>query len=254
MQTDCIDKGGVGVTLDKIRFINAKGAMLDFWYLTINRIPLNINVPIENLTDGDGGVKTGLETVDPKQIRVTGPIYDPDKKEIDNKKDELFNLLQYTPIQIYRRNKYISGHPRGIPERWIDENELRLEVSFICPDPFWYQSAEEEFNPTEIEIEGNYETYPEIRLDINETTTGSIQIDNTTTNQTFYINEIAVENEDTIIINNEDFVVEHNEENILSKVNNEWLLNGFSLVKGTNELSYSGINADLTYKYRNKWL
>ena len=227
---------------------------MDFWMLSIERIPLNRNVPVENLVDGDGGVRVGVETIDSKRINVSGPIWYPDKSDIDVEKDSLFNLMQYTPIQIYRRERFIYAYPQGLPQRWIDTRELRLDITFICPDPFWYGSENEEVNPSEIEIEGNYRTYPEIRLDINESTTGSIQIDNATTDQTFFIDEIEVEGEDKIVINNQSFVVEHEEDNILSKVDDSWLIDGFHFVKGENELSYSGINADVTYKYRNKWL
>ena len=243
-----------GEVMDKIKFVNARGAMMEFQLLSIERIPLDINVPIENLVDGDGAVKTGVETVETKRINVSGPIYSPDTSETDDIKDSLFNLMQYTPIQIYRRERFLFAYPAGLPQRWIDTRELRIDMNFVCPDPFWYGSEQELVNPPVIGVEGNYRTYPKIRLDINESTTGSIQIDNDTTGQVFYIDEIEVEDEDEIIINNESFVVEHEEEKILSKVDDSWLIDGFYFVKGANELSYSGIDADITYKYRNKWL
>ena len=243
-----------GGAVDKIKFVNSRGAMMEFQLMSIARIPLDINVPVENLVDGDGGVKVGLETIETKRFNVSGPIYTPAVSEIDDTKDSLFNLMQYTPIQIYRRQRFIFAYPAGLPQRWIDTRELRLDMNFVCPDPFWYGSQKEEVNPSEIEIDGNYKTYPEIRIDIKESTTGSIQIDNNTTGQVFYIDEIEVKDEDEIIINNESFVVEHEEENILSKVDDSWLIDGFHFVKGENELSYSGISTDVTYKYRNKWL
>lgn len=216
--------------------------------IVFKQVPLSISMPYQSLYGRGGGVKTGKATIQPRQFSLEGRIYYPDKMRIRQELDELLPFLMQSPIEVYKHHedtRFLRAQPLGAPQNWIDEGaELGLQVQMIALDPYWYgpEVTVDVSGTQAVEVEGTAPVHPLIR------TTGSVSglaVTNHTTNETLIVSGAGV-----IEVDNDDFTCRINGENRLDAVNDEWVLLGFSLVPGENEIE---TNRAIEMIYRPKW-
>ena len=234
-----------------IRLTNALGAE-KILPLTIffKRVPLEIDVPTQPLYRLDGDVVTGKPTLRPRQFVLDGRIYYPgDKDRIERELDSILSFLMYPPVEVYREHHHdrcLIAYPLGAPQDWIDGGaELALQIPMVAPDPYWYgQEVVVELNGTQvITVDGTAPVCPLIK------TTSSViglMVVNVTTDQ-----EILVEGETGVIeVDSYNYTVTVDGVSRLDLVNDDWLLTGFELVPGQNELITT---TPITLTYRPRW-
>ncbi|MFY9135260.1 MAG: hypothetical protein WAO51_08685, partial [Bacillota bacterium] len=231
------------------KLVNATGAEKILPETIIFRtVPLTLNVPIQQLVGMDGGVKTGKTTIVPRQFSLEGRIYYPDTEKIGQVFDALRSFLRRPPIEVYRleqHDRFLLAHPQGAPHSWIDlGKELELSIPMIALDPYWHgpQTTVEVASAQVVEVDGNAPVSPLVR------TTGSVAgltIINRTNG-----NELVVTGTGVIEVDNADFTCRVNGENRLDAVNPEWLILGFSLLPGENQLE---TNQAIEIVYRPRW-
>ena len=232
-----------------IKLINRQGAQMILPATIIfKRVPLAIDVPSQPLYGRDGAVKTGKSTIQPRQFSLEGRIYYPDRARIRQELDELLPFLMQAPIEVYRHHedtRCLTAYPLGAPQDWIDEGaELELQVPMIALDPYWYgpEVTVQVSGTQTVDVDGSAPVGPLVR------TTGSVAgltlINNTNSN------ELIVSGPGVIEVDNEDFTCRINGENRLDAVNPEWLILGFSLLPGSNQLETS---AAIEIVYRPRW-
>lgn len=232
-----------------IKLINRQGAQMILPATIIfKRVPLAIDVPSQPLYGRDGAVKTGKSTIQPRQFSLEGRIYYPDRARIRQEMDELLPFLMQPPLEVYRHHedtRCLTAYPLGAPQDWIDDGaELELQVPMIALDPYWYgPEATVQVSGTQaVEVEGTAPVHPLIR------TTGSVSglvVTNHTTNETLIVSGAGV-----IEVDNDDFTCRINGENRLDAVNPEWLILGFRLLPGENQIE---TNRAIEMVYRPRW-
>ena len=237
------------------RIVNALGAQFELNFLRLTTIPLDFNVPLVNVNEKSGEVLSGKITTNTRRINIRGPIYDVNSEQIRNEVNSLLTVIQHPPLQVFfdYEGRFIFAYPLSIPQNWRGyRKDVNIPLQLICPNPFFYGSLIEETDPIELNNEGNSPVKPVIEVDFSYSGS-SIEIENETNDNIITI-EHDFEEADLLVIDNENFVIELNGENIMNSVDDDWLINGFVLSPGNNELSYTGPEADVTYEYRPKWL
>ncbi len=233
-----------------IRLTNALGAekVLPLT-MAFKRVPLEIDVPSQPLYGRDGEVRTGKSTLRPRQFVLEGRIYYPDKGRIEREFDALLSFLMKPPIEVYRQHhhdRFLRAYALGAPQEWIDLGaELGLQISMVALDPYWY-GPEVAVNVTGtqvIEVDGTAPTCPVIRT---AESVSSLSVSNALTGQIIDLNGAT----GVIEIDNTQYTVTVDGVNRLDLVDDEWLLNGFELRPGGNEITTS---APITITYRSRW-
>ncbi len=232
-----------------IKLVNATGAEKILPETIIFRtVPLTLNVPIQQLVGMDGGIQTGKTTIQPRQFQLEGRIYYPDKEKIGQVFDALLSFLMHPPIEVYRLNehdRFLIAHPQGAPHSWIDlDKELELTIPMIALDPYWYgPEVTVQVSGTQmVDVDGSAPVSPFVR------TTGSVA-GLTLINRTNG-NELVVTGTGVIEVDNADFTCRVNGENRLDAVNPEWLILGFRLLPGENQIE---TNRAIEIVYRPRW-
>jgi len=233
-----------------IRLTNALGAE-KILPLTMffKRVPLEIDVPTQPLYRLDGDVVTGKPTLRPRQFVLDGRIYYPDKDRIERELDSLLSLLMKPPIEVYRQHyhdRFLRAYPLGAPQDWIDGGaELALQIPMVAPDPYWYgPEVEVTVSGTQvITVDGTAPACPLIKT---ASSVIGLMVVNVTTDQ-----EILVEGETGVIeVDSYNYTVTVDDVSRLDLVNDDWLLAGFELVPGQNELITT---TPITLTYRPRW-
>ena len=233
-----------------IRLTNALGAE-KILPLTMffKRVPLEIDVPTQPLYRLDGDVVTGKPTLRPRQFVLDGRIYYPDKDRIERELDSLLSLLMKPPIEVYRQHyhdRFLRAYPLGAPQDWIDGGaELALQIPMVAPDPYWYgPEVEVTVSGTQvITVDGTAPACPLIKT---ASSVIGLMVVNVTTDQ-----EILVEGETGVIeVDSYNYTVTVDDVSRLDLVNDDWLLAGFELVPGQNELMTT---TPITLTYRPRW-
>jgi phage-related protein len=233
-----------------IRLTNALGAE-KILPLTMffKRVPLEIEVPSQPLFGLDGDVVTGKPTLRPRQFVLDGRIYYPDKGRIERELDSLLSLLMKPPIEVYRQHyhdRFLRAYPLGAPQDWIDLGaELSLQIPMIAPDPYWYgPEVEVTVSGTQtITVEGNAPTMPLI------TTTSSVS--SLTLSNLLTGKEIVVSGATGVIeVDNAEHTVRVDGDNRLDLITEDWLLTGFELLPGQNQITTT---TPITLTYRPRW-
>jgi len=236
-----------------VRLVNRQGAeKLLPETMHLKQIPLDLNVPTQTLHGLSGAIKTGKTTMRPRQLTIEGRIYHPgDKERIRQDLDDLLQFLSHTPIEVYRQephDRFLLAHPQGAMQDWIDLGaELALRIPMIALDPYWYgPEVEVTVSGTQtITVEGNAPTMPLI------TTTSSVSsltVSNLLTGKGFAVSGatgvIEVDNDER----NPSVVV--GGVSRLDLISEPWLLNGFELLPGQNQIT---TNTPITVTYRPRW-
>lgn len=233
-----------------IRLTNALGAekVLPLT-MSFRRVPLDIEVPSQPLYGLDGEVRTGRSTLRPRQFVLEGRIYYPDKGRIEREFDSLLSLLMKPPIEVYRQHyhdRFLRAYPLGTPQDWIDGGaELGLQIPMIAHDPYWYgPEVTVNISGTQIiTVEGTAPACPLIKTASSVT---GLMVVNGVTGQ-----EILVEGETGVIeVDSYNYTVTVDDVSRLDLVNDDWLLAGFELVPGQNEITTT---APITIVYRPRW-
>ena len=205
---------------------------------SLTQIPLDIQVPYQPLYGRHGAVKTGKSTMQPRQFTLQGTIVHRNKAETRQELDELLPFLMEHPIEVYRHHedtRFLRAHPVGAPQDWLmGDAEVRLRVPLIALDPYWYgpEVTVQVSGTQTVEVDGSAPVSPFVR------TTGSVA-GLTLINRTAS-NELIVSGTGVIEVDNEDFTCRINGENRLDAVNPEWLILGFSLLPGENQIETIG--------------
>jgi len=219
--------------------------------MSFRRVPLEIDVPSQPLLGLDGDVVTGKSTLRPRQFTLEGGIYHPNKEHIRQELDSILSFLMHPPVEVYRQHyhdRFLRAHPLGAPQDWIDLGiELGLRIPMIALDPYWYgPEVEVTVSGTQtITVEGNAPTMPLI------TTTSSVSsltVSNLLTGKGFAVSGatgvIEVDNDER----NPSVVV--GGVSRLDLISEPWLLNGFELLPGANQIT---TNTPITVTYRPRW-
>ena len=232
-----------------IKLVNRLGAqkVLPVTF-SLTQIPLDIQVPYQPLYGRHGAVQTGKATMSPRQFAIQGTIIHRSKANTRQELDALLPFLMEPPLEVYRHHedtRFLRAHPVGTPQDWLTgDAEVRLRVPMIALDPYWYgpEVTVQVSGTQTVEVDGSAPVSPFVR------TTGSVAgltlINNTNSN------ELIVSGPGVIEVDNEDFTCRINGENRLDAVNPEWLILGFSLLPGSNQLETS---ATIEIVYRPRW-
>lgn len=233
-----------------IRLTNALGAekILPLT-MSFRRVPLDIEVPSQPLYGRDGDVVTGKPTLRPRQFTLEGRIYHPNKEHIRQELDSILSFLMHPPIEVYRQhhhNRFLRAYPLGAPQDWIDLGaELSLQIPMIAHDPYWYgpEVTVQDAGTQVLQVDGTAPTYPIIKT---SGSVSSLSISNELTGHAITVSgAIGV-----IEINNEQYTVTVDGESRLDLVNEDWLLTGFELLPGQNQIT---TNTPVTLVYRPRW-
>lgn len=234
-----------------IKLTNALGAeKLLPETIIFKQVPFDLHLPFQQLYGRDGAVKTGKTTIPPRQFVLDGRIYYPgDKGRIERELDSILSFLMCPPIEVYRHHtheRFLRAYPLGAPQDWIDGGaELALQIPMIAPDPYWYgREVVVELNGTQvITVDGTAPAYPLIKT---ASSVIGLAVVNVTTDQ-----EILVEGETGVIeVDSYNYTVTVDDVSRLDLVNGDWLLTGFELVPGQNELITT---TPITLTYRPRW-
>ena len=233
-----------------IRLTNALGAE-KILPLTMffKRVPLEIEVPSQTLFGLDGDVVTGKSTLRPRQFVLDGRIYYPDKDRIERELDSLLSLLMKPPIEVYRQHyhdRFLRAYPLGAPQDWIDDGaELGLQIPMIAHDPYWYgPEVTVNISGTQtIAVEGTAPTYPLITT---ADSVAKLTVANAITDKTFTVTGAT----GVIEVDNAEHTVMVDGDNRLDLITEDWLLTGFELLPGQNQIT---TNTPITVTYRPRW-
>ena len=218
--------------------------------IIFKQVPFDLHLPFQQLYGRDGAVKTGKTTILPRQFVLDGRIYYPgDKGRIERELDSILSFLMHPPIEVYRlhtHDKFLRAYPLGTPQEWIDLGaELSLQIPMIAPDPYWYgQEVTETITGTQtITVDGTAPTHPLIL------TTGPVS--NLTVYNALTGKSVVVDGATGIVeVDNAQFAVTVSGTNRLDLVNESWLLHGWELLPGENQIT---TNTPITVTYRPRW-
>ncbi len=219
--------------------------------MSFRRVPLEIDVPSQLLYGLDGDVVTGKPTLRPRQFTLEGGIYHSNKEHIRQELDGILSFLMQMPLKVYRQHyhdRYLLAYPQGAAQDWLDAGaELQLRIPMIAFDPYWYgpEVTANVSGTQAITVDGNAPAIPFIQ------TTGSAS-SLTVTNQTTG-KQIAVSGASGIIKvdSSDNRLVTIDGEERLDLANDEWVLWGFELLPGENQIS---TNRAIKITYRPRWL
>ena len=233
-----------------IKLVNRLGAqkVLPVTF-SLTQIPLDIQVPYQPLYGRHGAVQTGKATMSPRQFTIQGTIIHRSKANTRQELDALLPFLMEPPIEVYRHHedtRHIRAYPLGGPQEWLTgDAELRLRVPMIALDPYWYgpEVTVQVSGTQTIVVDGTAPTYPIIKT---AGSVSSLSISNELTGHALTVSGAT----GVIEINNEQYTVTVDGESRLDLVNDDWLLAGFELVPGQNELMTT---TPITLTYRPRW-
>lgn len=232
-----------------IKLVNRLGAqkVLPVTF-SLTQIPLDIQVPYQPLYGRHGAVQTGKATMSPRQFTIQGTIIHRSKANTRQELDALLPFLMEPPIEVYRHHedtRHIRAYPLGGPQEWLTgDAELRLRVPMIALDPYWYgpEVSVQVSGTQTIVVDGTAPTYPLVRT---VSSVAGLTLQNVALGQ-----ELIVDGTGEIEVDNVEFTCKINGNNRLDAVNREWLLSGFSLVPGANEIITS---TPVELIYRPRW-
>jgi len=219
--------------------------------MSLTSVPFSLSVPTQTLSGGHGAVRTGRETIQQRQITISGVIYDPDKDKTRQELDSLLPFLMEPPIEVYRRHtddRCLIARLLSVPQQWVDADaELHLSITLLALDPYWHgpETTEGITGTQDIEIEGTAPTLPVIR------TSGSVSaltVTNSTTGQTVTVTGLS--SAGVIEIDCANFTCTVDGENRLDLVDDDWFVDGFELWPGVNEVITT---APIEVIYRPRW-
>ena len=217
--------------------------------MSFKRVPLEIDVPSQPLYGLDGEVRTGKPTLRARQFALEGRIYYPDKGRIERELDALLSFLMHPPIEVYRlryHDRFLRAHALGAPQDWIDLGaELGLQIPMIALDPYWYgQEVEVTVTGTQtITVDGNAPTYPLIKT-VNSVM--ELSVTNQLTGQSITVSGTS----GVVEVDNTNYSVTIDGESRLDLANEDWLLTGFELLPGENQITS---NTPIAMTYRPRW-
>lgn len=218
--------------------------------MSFRQVPLNIDVPSQSLYGRDGAIKTGKSTIQPRQFTLEGRIYYPgDKERIRQEFDALLAFLMHPPIEVYRyhtHDRFLRAYPLGAPQDWIDLGaELGLQIPMVALDPYWYgpEVTVAVSGIQTIEVDGSAPTPP---LIMTVDTVSSLSVSNGLTGHSITVTGAT----GVIEVDNAQYTVTVDGVNRLDLVDDEWLLNGFELLPGQNQIT---TNTPITLVYRPRW-
>lgn len=230
-----------------IKLVNSKGVVKNLpLTLSFRRVPLDFDIPNQPLFGRDGAVKTGKHTIRERQFTLEGGLYQNTRQELDN----LLSFLMQSPIKVYRQDyhdRYLIAEPLGAQQDWANlDAEVMLRIPMVALDPYWHgDEVTETFNDTKtITVDGTTPTLPKI------TTTGSVsslQVTNQTTGQSFG----ASGSSGVYTVDNKNFDFKVGGTSRMDMVSDTWLIRGFELVPGDNQISTS---QQIKLSYSPRWL
>lgn len=232
-----------------IKLVNRLGAqkVLPVTF-SLTQIPLDIQVPYQPLYGRHGAVQTGKATMSPRQFAIQGTIIHRSKANTRQELDALLPFLIESPLEVYRHHedtRFLRAHPVGTPQDWLTGDvEVRLRVPMIALDPYWYgpEVTVQVSGTQTVDVDGSAPVAPLVRT---LTSAEGLTLLNATTGD-----ELIVTGSGVIEVDNEDFTCRINGENRLDAVNPEWLILGFRLLPGENQIE---TNRAIEMVYRPRW-
>jgi len=228
-------------------------------------VPLEISVPLAELADRPGAVRTGRSRLRPRTIRLEGPIYYPDPAAIRAEVDSILELLSHPPLQVYQHDadeRFLFAWPTGAPQEWIDaRREVQLTVNMLAPDPYFYGPENQDVevitasnHAWTIDVDGTAPTHPLVTLVVR----GGFSDPRITLASTGRSIRLvgAFAPGDVIEIDTARYIVRRNGVEEMSLAHEDWLIGGFALMPGANPLSWSCTgtpDVDVRITYRSRW-
>lgn len=229
-------------------------------------VPLEISVPLAELADRPGAVRTGRSRLRPRTIRIEGPIYYPDPAAIRAEVDSILELLSHPPLQVYQHHedeRYLLAWPTGAPQEWIDaRREVQLSVSLVAPDPLFNGPQEERVEGEVwsghswlIDVDGTAPTHPVITIRVGGTG-GPLILYNNTAGLHIHVGG-TYQPGDVVVVDTSRYTATLQrggvETPIVNRLGDEFLVSGFELEAGENVLLYMGPAADVAVSWRPRW-
>lgn len=217
--------------------------------MSFKRVPFDIDVPTQPLYGLDGDVVTGKPTLRPRQFTLEGGIYHSNKDHIRQELDGILSFLMHPPIEVYRHhthNRFLRAYALGAPQDWIDGGaELGLQIPMLAPDPYWLgQEVTVEVSGTQtVEVAGTAPSHPLITT---ADSVAKLTVANAITDKTFTVTGAT----GVIEVDNAEHTVMVDGDNRLDLITEDWLLTGFELLPGENQIT---TNTPITVAYRPRW-
>jgi phage-related protein len=235
-----------------IRVVNRLGAekLLPIT-MSMPDVPFALSIPTQTLPGGHGAIRTGRETIQQRQITISGVIYHHDKEAIRQELDSLLPFLLEPPLQVYRQHtdsRFLWARLLSAPQQWIGgDAELHLSITLLALDPYWYgpEVTVTVTGTQTIEVEGSASAFPVIR------TVGSVSglaVTNATTGQTVTVTGLSEPG--VIEIDCANYTCTVDGTSRLDLVGDDWVASGFELVPGDNEITTT---EPVELIYRPRW-
>lgn len=245
-----------------IKLVNRMGAE---WRLPptilFKRVPFTIHVPHQPLVGGDGAVRTGKVTVQPRQFVLEGRIYHPGNRErIRQELEGLLSFLMRPPIEVHHHGRFLRAYPLGAPQDWIDEGaELGLQLPMVALDPYWYgaevTATETRAAAWQVVVDGSAPTPPVVRIEVTAPGT-DLLLTNSTNGRTLVVEGPYLAGDVvTVYTATYEATLTRSAETmpIVDALGDEFVVGGFELEPDINELTYTGPTANVTLTYRPRW-
>ena len=243
-----------------IKLINGASEEMTLpWTLMVQDASFQKSVPYSLRTGMDGGVRTGYETMRPREITIKGelaegiddgytPVVIDDRRETIAHRDALMAFLLHSPISIYRNSqdeRFIYGYLQSDSVEWIWlGQQLRMSLTFVCPDPFWYGDEVTTSAPGTITVLGSAPSLPVVTFSGLGTVASLV---NVSTSQTLSLsNDIAMGN---VVVDCKEFTAKSGTTNVANYMTDTFVSGGFELIPGDNVLTGTAASV----KYRPRW-
>lgn len=245
-----------------IKLVNRVGAQ---WQLPptilFKRVPFTVHVPHQAIIGGDGAVRTGKETVQPRQFALEGRIYYPGRKDrIRQELDGLLPFLMRPPIEVHHHGRFLRAYPLGAPQDWIDEGaELGLQLPMVALDPYWYgaevTATEENVTAWQVEVDGTAPTPPVVRVEVKAPGTDLLLTNGANGHSLLVTGSYLAGDVVMVYTATYEATLTRSAETvpIVDALGDEFVVRGFELEPDINELTYTGPAATVTLTYRPRW-
>jgi len=243
-----------------IKLLNGKSSTLTLpWTLIVQDTSFQKSVPYSLRSGADGAARIGYETMRPREITLRGEIGHGEEDEYEGieindrrdtiaYRDKIMAFLLHSPIRIYRNSKderFIYGYLQSDSVEWIHlGQQLKVSMTFICPDPFWYGNEVTKGAPGTVTNLGSAPSLPIV------TFSGlgvSASIVNTTTSQTLSLsNDVGM---GSVVVDCKEFTAKSGATNVAHYMTDAFISGGFELIPGDNVLTGTGASI----KFRPRW-
>ena len=212
----------------------------------------------------DGGIDIGDGKVSPKTINLTVVIYGDSESDfltkIDNFKTAICQKNKRLTPDGFSRYINIKTVKSAVAD-WINPQQYKkgqkFNVSFVCEDPFWYDTQEQSHtetitsSPTTFSItnDGTAETFATIEITA-ASDISTLLFENTTNDTQFDYTETSFLDTNVLTVNSVDGTVEREDADTIKFFSGSFI----KLNPGSNSLKYTGGNCSIIVKHFKRYI